>query len=74
MLANTRSHAFLAVALLALAGSAEAGTRAADELFWVPTLEQAVEMATHTGRPIFLMHYTCVGETSETYSGTSTVW
>ena len=74
MLANTRSHALLATAILTLAGSANGGTRAADELFWVPTFEQALEMAGHTGRPIFLMHYTCVGETSETYSGTSTVW
>jgi hypothetical protein len=51
-----------------------AGTRGADELFWVPTFEQALEMASHTGRPIFLVHYTCVGERSPTYSGKATVF
>lgn len=51
-----------------------AGTRASDRLFWVPTLEQAIAMATHTGRPIFLTFYTCVGERSPTYSGRTTVW
>jgi hypothetical protein len=67
--------AFLAWALIVMpALSARAGTRGADELFWVPTFEQALQMAAHTGRPIFLMHYTCVGEKSETFSGTSTVW
>jgi hypothetical protein len=61
-------------ACLALAPAARAGTRASDELFWVPTLEQALAMAAHTGRPIFLVHYTCVGEKSPTYSGQATVW
>ena len=37
-------------------------------------LLQALEMAAHTGRQIFLVHYTCVGERSPTYSGKSTVW
>jgi hypothetical protein len=66
----------LAAAALALAGGrpVPAGTRGADELFWVPTVEQALEMAGRTGRPIFMLFYTCVGETSETYSGKSTVW
>jgi hypothetical protein len=31
-------------------------------------------MAAHTGRPIFLVHYTCVGEKSPTYGGQATVW
>jgi hypothetical protein len=62
------------IACLALSGPAGAGTRGADELFWVPTLEQALDMAAHTGRPIFLVHYTCVGERSPTYSGKATVW
>ena len=34
--------------------------RGADELFWVPTLEQALEMSKDTGRPIFLMGYSLV--------------
>jgi len=34
--------------------------RGADELFWVPTLEQALEMARTTGRPLFLMGYSLV--------------
>jgi len=64
------------VAILLVAGRAplQAGTRASDRLFWVPTLEQAIAMATHTGRPIFLTFYTCVGERSPTYSGRTTVW
>ena len=57
-----------------VATSASAGTRGADELFWVPTWQQALEMAADTGRPIFLMHYTCVGERSPTYSGQATVF
>ena len=57
-----------------LSHRASAGTRGSDELFWVPTLEQALQMARHTGRPIFLTHYTCVGEASATYSGSTTVW
>lgn len=38
-------------------------------MFWAPTLEQALDVATQTGRPIFLVHYTCVGAKSPTYSG-----
>jgi hypothetical protein len=34
--------------------------RGADELFWVPTLEQALDMAKATGRPIFMMGYSLV--------------
>jgi hypothetical protein len=66
--------ATLAAAFLAPPGPIHAGTRGADELFWAPTLEQALEMAAHTGRPIFLVHYTCVGDKSPTYSGKATVW
>lgn len=36
--------------------------RGADELYWVPTLEQATAMAAATGRPIFLMGYSLVGD------------
>jgi hypothetical protein len=66
----------LAAAVLCLISlrPAQAGTRGADELFWVPTMEQALEMAGATGRPIFMTYYTCVGEKSPTYAGKSTVW
>jgi len=32
----------------------------ADDVFWVPTIDQAVEMAKATGRPIFSMGYSLV--------------
>lgn len=75
-LMNTARLATFCVILTGLLVShpARAGTRGADHLFWVPTVEQALEMAEATGRPIYLVFYTCVGETSETYSGQSTVW
>lgn len=38
--------------------------RGADELYWTPTLEQAIAMARETGRPIFLMGYSLVGDGS----------
>ena len=38
--------------------------RGADELYWVPTLEQAKAMSAATGRPIFLMGYSLVGDGS----------
>jgi hypothetical protein len=60
--------------LAAAASAASGGTRGSDELFWVPTWEQALAMAEHTDRPIFMMHYTCVGERSPTYAGEATVW
>jgi hypothetical protein len=71
---RSRTSSAALIACLAFAAPAAAGTRGADELFWVPTLEQALDMAGHTGRPIFLVHYTCVGERSPTYSGKATVW
>src|SRR4051812_17663426 len=43
---------------------AEGVVRGADELYWVPTLEQALEMSKATGRPIFLMGYSLVGDGS----------
>ena len=51
------------VAMVSLYVQAEepAPVRGADEIFWVPTLEQAVEMAEATGRPLFLMGYSLVG-------------
>jgi len=56
-----------AVFLLLLAGVARASTnvvRGADEIFWVPTLEQALEMSQATGKPLFLMGYSLVGDGS----------
>ena len=47
-----------------LHGQPTSVTRGADELFWVPTLEQALEMASSTGRPLFLMGYSLVGNGS----------
>ena len=38
--------------------------RGADELFWVPTLPQALAMAKETGRPLFLMGYSLVPDGS----------
>jgi hypothetical protein len=38
--------------------------RGADEIFWVPTLEQALEMSEVTGKPVFLMGYSLVGDGS----------
>ena len=43
-----------------LAAEEPATVRGADELFWVPTLEQALDMSAVTGRPIFLMGYSLV--------------
>jgi hypothetical protein len=59
----------LATVLLTLftATSASASTsvvRGADEIFWVPTLEQALEMAQVTGKPLFLMGYSLVADGS----------
>ena len=36
--------------------------RGPDEIFWVPTLEQALAMAKETGRPLFLMGYSLVSD------------
>jgi hypothetical protein len=38
----------------------DAVVRGAEELFWVPTLEQALDMSQATGRPLFLMGYSLV--------------
>jgi hypothetical protein len=64
--------ALIAPALIMLlaatpAMASEAPVRGADELYWTPTLEQALEMSAATGRPIFLMGYSLVGDGS-TYS------
>jgi hypothetical protein len=67
-------HALPWLMAAALGASALAGTRGADQLFWCPTVEQALERAAATGRPIFMLFYTCVDERAETYSGNTTVW
>lgn len=45
---------------------AESGraVRPADELFWTPTLEQAIAMAEANRVPIFVMGYSLVGDRS----------
>ena len=53
--------------VLLFAGAASASTnvvRGADEVFWVPTLEQALAMSQATGKPLFLMGYSLVGDGS----------
>ena len=49
---------------VSFAGERPAQVRGADELFWVPTLEQALEMSAATGRPLFLMGYSLVDNKS----------
>ena len=51
-------------AVCPLHGQHEKAVRGADELYWVPTLEQALDMASATGRPLFLMGYSLVGNGS----------
>ena len=56
-----------AIVVCLFAGVARGSTnavRGADEIFWVPTLEQALEMARVTGKPLFLMGYSLVGDGS----------
>jgi len=54
----------LLLVTVAVASEPPARVRGADELFWVPTLEQGLEMARVTGRPIFLMGYSLVDNKS----------
>ena len=56
--------ALLAFGFCPSAFPSAAPVRGADELFWVPTLEQALEMAEATGRPLFLMGYSLVDNKS----------
>jgi len=63
----------VALALALLPAIARAATRGSDEVYWCPTMDQALEMAAETGKPIFLMFYTNVGEGCETYTGKGTV-
>jgi len=71
---NRISVAAAAVAACLLSPAAlRGGTRGSEELFWVPTFDQALAMAERTGRPIFFMYYTLVGERAPTFSGKDTV-
>ena len=54
----------LALSVASPARADEGPVRGADELYWTPTLEQALEMSAATGRPIFLMGYSLVGDGS----------
>ena len=54
----------LATSPVGRAAAPDAPVRGADELFWVPTLEQALAMAQATSRPLFLMGYSLVGDGS----------
>ena len=55
----------LSAAFVPSSVAAETGVvRGADELFWVPTLEQGLAMAKVTGRPLFLMGYSLVPDGS----------
>jgi hypothetical protein len=53
------------VSLLLTAAPVRAGTRLNDELYWVPRLEDALVHAKETGRPIFMIGYTCIGGEAE---------
>jgi hypothetical protein len=54
----------LLLPLGALSSETPVQVRGADEVFWVPTLEQGIEMAKVTGRPLFLMGYSLVDNKS----------
>ena len=62
------TRALLSLVLAYLAGPISAAeshvVRGADELLWVPTLEQGLAMAEATGRPLFLMGYSLVPDGS----------
>lgn len=58
---------FAVLLCLVFSGVARASTnavRGADEIFWAPTMEQALDMARATGKPLFLMGYSLVGDGS----------
>ena len=55
-------------AMAMVRGGDEPYVRGSDQIFWVPTLEQALRMSRETGRSILLMGYTLVDEKAATYS------
>ncbi len=56
--------ALLSLLLISGAVASTNAVRGADEVFWVPTLEQALQMSQATGKPLFLMGYSLVGDGS----------
>jgi hypothetical protein len=69
MFINRKVPAVACMLASLLPANLRAATRGSDELFWCPTFDQALEMSAHTGKPIFLMFYTNVGEGCPTFSG-----
>lgn len=59
-----RNVACLVLGLFSAAHASTNAVRGADEIFWVPTLEQALAMAEVAGKPLFLMGYSLVGDGS----------
>jgi hypothetical protein len=53
-------NAALALLLVALGQQQPLDVLESSDVFWVPTMEQAVEMAAATGKPIFSMGYSLV--------------
>jgi hypothetical protein len=72
---SQRILSLLAVPVLCIiaASSVRGATRGADSLYWCPTFDQALEMAQHTGKPIFMMFYTNVEGGCPTFSGDGVV-
>ena len=68
---SIRSLALFVVCLtgsMTVHGADEPYVRGSDQIFWAPTLEQALRMSRDTGRSIMLMGYTLVDEKAATYS------
>ena len=65
-------HAVLLVLLAATGQSQPLDVLESSDVFWVPTIDQAVEMAKATGKPIFSMGYSLVPDgTTYTQKGES---
>jgi hypothetical protein len=65
-------HAVLLVLLAAAGQSQPLDVLESSDVFWVPTMDQAVEMAGATGKPIFSMGYSLVPDgTTYTRKGDS---
>jgi hypothetical protein len=54
----------MAAVLLLTAAEARAGTWLNDQLFWIPRFKDALAHAKETGRPIFVIGYTCIDHPS----------
>ena len=65
-------HAVLVLLFAAAGHSQPLDVLESSDVFWVPTMEQAVEMAAATGKPIFSMGYSLVPDgTTYTQKGDS---